>query len=215
MSDDEVSGTTLEELLLVTGQALGHVTGQAAKVRELIGDDAYNIVRKLGLLDQVESDLLPCTMEPPDPSILMAADFVETEIIITLDSGCCEHVMDLADAMGYQDHLTPSPGSRNRQHFVVGNGQRIPNEGQVQLNMETLGGAPVNLQSVFQVAEVKRPLMSVSRICESGYTCSFDKDEARITTKAGAHVMTFTREGGLYVAKLKLKSPKPFGRQDA
>ena len=81
--------------------------------------------------------------------------------------------------------------------------------------METLGGSPVNLKSVFQVVEVTRPLMSVSRICESGYSCSFDKDEARITTIAGDHVMTFTREGGLYVAKLKLKSPKPFGRQDA
>ena len=111
----------------------------ATQMRDLIGDDVYNMVKGLGLLAQVESELLPCTLEPPDPNILMAQDFVETEIMITLDSGCCEHVMDIADALGYQDHLAPSPGSRNRQHFVVGNGQRIPNEGQVELNMETLG----------------------------------------------------------------------------
>ena len=48
---------------------------KAAKIRDLIGDDVYTMVKGLGLLGQVESELLPCTMEPPDPSIFMAQDF--------------------------------------------------------------------------------------------------------------------------------------------
>ena len=85
--------------------------------------------------------------------------------------------------------------------------------------METQSGKPGLLSSVFQVAEVTRPLMSVSRICDQGFVCVFDDVEAKAQTNDGKHVCSFAREGGLYVAKLKLKrpdlgQPARFGRQD-
>ena len=145
------------------------------------------------------------------------ASWVDSHIEITLDSGCCEHVMDIDSAPGYCNFITQSPGSKRKQHFVVGNGQRVPNEGQVRLNMQ-FNGTP--LASTFQVAEVTRPLMSVGRVCDQGLICTFDDERAIITDKHGRHVCRFERSGGLYVARLDLKDPRigldepgHFGRQ--
>ena len=41
----------------------------------------------------------------------------------------------------------------------------------------------------------------------------FDKEKAVISDEAGKVMCTFVRTGGLYVARLKLKSPELFGRQ--
>ena len=71
----------------------------------------------------------------------------------------------------------------------------------------------VPLQSTFQVAEITPPLMSVGRVCDQGLTCTFDKEKAVVTDKAGEVICKFVRNGGLYVARLKLKSPELFGRQ--
>ena len=76
------------------------------------------------------------TTDDENPECL-SMDWVDTEIEICLDSGCCEHVMDLGDAPGYSMVLTESPGSKRQQQFIVGNGARVPNEGQLLLNMES------------------------------------------------------------------------------
>ena len=93
-------------------------------------------------------------------------DLSETGIIITLDSGCVDHLADMADMPGYACVLEDSPGSKRWQRFVVGIGQRVRNEGQVRLQMTTKDGNAQNLSSIFQVAEITRPLVSVSRICD-------------------------------------------------
>ena len=154
--------------------------------------------------------LFPLTIEEDEGCYpIDVENFVETEIELTLDSGCCEHVIDLADAPGYDNALEQSPGSKRRQHFVVGNGQRVPNDGQVHLNMETFDKAPMGIEACFQVAEVTRPLMSVSKICDQGLTCEFDNTSARILNDKKEIVCSFVREGGLYVARMKLKCPLP------
>ena len=85
----------------------------------------------------------------------------------------------------------------------------MPNEGQIQLNMES---GNVLLQSVFQVAGVTRPLISVGRVCDYGLKCIFDEEKALVVDKDGEKICRFERRGGLYVARLKLKSPEPFAR---
>ena len=194
-------------------------------LREMLGETTFNMIRAAGSVEEIASLVLPMTTEdPPESHAFNLDDFVETEIEVTIDSGCCEHVLDLMDAPGYDGCLSESPGSLRGQNFVVGNGQRIRNEGQITLNMETLGADPHSVASTFQVAEVTRPLMSVSRICDQDFKCLFDKTKAEIFTvksdgTLGDVVCTFKREGGLYVAKLKLKCPSigkpaPFGRQE-
>ena len=95
----------------------------------------------------------------------------------------------------------------------LGTGAEVPNEGEVHLNMESeVGGASNLIKSIFQVAEITRPLMSVSRICDLGHRCLFDKDKAEVQTKDGKLLCTFERRGGLYVATMKLKAPEGFHR---
>ena len=99
----------------------------------------------------------------------------------------------------------------------MGNGAPVPNEGQVCLNLEAdIGeGEKKAVSSVFQVADLNRPLMSVSQVCDNGYKCVFEKDQALLLSPAGEVAGRFTRRAGLYVTTMRLKAPAPFGRQGA
>ena len=111
--------------------------------------------------------------------------------------------------------MVESPGSKRDQLYVVGNGAEVRNEGQVTLNLEAngFGDLPgILIKSVFQVAEITRPLMSVSHICELGHKCVFDDEKAEVVAKNRKILCTFRREGGLYVAEMKLKAPEGFQR---
>ena len=57
--------------------------------------------------------------------------------------------------------------------------------------------------SVLQIAEVSRPLYSVSKICDSGASVTFSNSEAVVKSKDGAVLAKFKREGGLYVTDLE------------
>ena len=73
------------------------------------------------VLDILPDSALIMTAEE-DPSVMSLEDFVELDILLTLDSGCCDHIVDVADAPGYAAVLHPSPGSQRNQKFVVSNG---------------------------------------------------------------------------------------------
>ena len=98
---------------------------------------------------------------------------------------------------------------------MMGDGGTIPNLGQKHLNLadNVVGG---DVQSIFQIAAVTRPLMSVGRICDEGHNITFDNTCAVVRDKEGRELCRFHREPscGLYVAKLKLKSPAGFGRPE-
>ena len=83
--------------------------------------------------------------------------------------------------------------------------------GQKQLNLSD-PALNSDVQSVFQIAAVTRPLMSVGRICDEGHTITFDNVCAVVHSKDGDELCKFHRTpGGLYVAKMKLRSPAGFG----
>ena len=183
------------------------------RLHEHLGPEKVALLTAIGALEQVEDMVCVTTLEDDCDDVLMPmSQWVDTEIELTLDSGCCEHVLDVADAPGYAHFISESPGSKRGQRFIVGNGERVPNDGQVRLNMECAG---IPLQSVFQVASVTRPLMSVGRVCGQGLKCIFDQDKALVVGKDGEEVCRFERKGGLYVARLKLKSPELFPRPAA
>ena len=109
--------------------------------------------------------------------------------------------------------MSESAGSKCGQHFVVGNGGKLANFGEWNLNLDAPKDGGINsVSSVFQVAQVTRPLMSVGHICDQGLTVTFDKLFAIVRDKSGSEVCRFARgSSGLYTAKMKLKAP--FGRQ--
>ena len=101
----------------------------------------------------------------------------------------------------------------------MGDGGTIPNLGQSRLNLfdET---ADRGLSSIFQIAAVTRPLMSVGKICDEGHQVTFDKIQAVVREADGTEICRFQRNAsGLYVAKMKLRSPVSpvagFARQDS
>ena len=148
-------------------------------------------------------------------SEILMTEWVDVDIEVALDSGCCDHVMDTEQcAPGYE--VFESEGSKRGAGFLVGNGARIPNEGEVHLNLHVPGanGEVNHIGSTFQASPVTRPLMSVSKICKNGFKCTFDDKEAQVTDKAGKVHCVFKRSGGVYLCNMRLKAPTPFRRQD-
>ena len=163
----------------------------------------------------LESSLAPVSMitfAEPDQILLNDEGWKDLEFEVALDSGSVVHVCGVEDVPGYR--VGKSPGSRRGQEFVMGDGGPIPNLGQSQLNLsDTTVGR--DIQSVFQIAAVTRPLVSVGRICDEGHSITFDAMMAVVHAKDGSEVCRFTRNGsGLYVSKLKLRSPAGFGGQE-
>jgi hypothetical protein len=78
---------------------------------------------------------------------------------VALDSGCTDHIAAEVDTPGYE--LEDSPGSRAGQAFIIGDGGRLPNKGQKRLQLETIDDKKNMIDSIFQIARVARPLMSV------------------------------------------------------
>ena len=146
-------------------------------------------------------------------ALAAAQEWVDVEFEVALDSGSTDNVCHKGDAPGYT--VVPSQGSQRGQKFVIGDGNKISNDGQVCLNLQTTTDDPNSIASIFQVAKVSRPLMSVGKICDNDMDVIFGKDRARVVTRDGAEVCTFHRSnGGLYLAKFRLKRPADgFGRQ--
>ena len=95
----------------------------------------------------------------------MSADaWKDIEFEVALDSGSVVHVCSIEDCPGYR--VGESPGSRRGQDFLMVDGDTIPNLGQSQLNLsDAIVGR--DIESVFQIAAVTRPLMSVIKIVSS------------------------------------------------
>jgi hypothetical protein len=144
-----------------------------------------------------------------DEPLLMAGDSLsDLEFEVALDSGAVVHVCAPEDCPGYL--LAESPGSKQGQRCLMGDGGTIANFGQKRLH---LSDDDRDLCSVFQIATVTCPLMSVGKICDEGHNITFDATQAIVRDQSGAELCKFHRTpGGLYVAKMKLRNPAGFPR---
>ena len=112
--------------------------------------------------------------------------------------------MDAAEAPGYC--ILESADSKRNHHLVNGKGHRCPNKGEIHINLEPHAGTQTYpLMSVFQIADITLPLMSVRSICDQELQCLFTAGKAVVRNAAGEDVCEFQRRGGLYVATIKLK----------
>ena len=71
---------------------------------------------------------------------------------------------------------------------MMGDGGMIPSLGQKSLNISDDDGK--NVKSVFQIAAVVRPLMSVGRICDEGHNITFDAGMAVVRDTHGTEILT-------------------------
>ena len=110
------------------------------------------------------------------------------------------------DFPGHQ--VNESDGSRAGQRFQGASGKFIDNEGEINVVMQS-PGCEGELLSCFQVAKVTRPLLSVSRMTESGKIHVLCKrDEALVLDGNQKVLATFQRNTGLYTCMMKVRNPR-------
>ena len=130
-------------------------------------------------------------------------EYIDVEM--TLDTGATVHSADRLDFPGC--NVLESPGSKAGQHFQSACKKLIANEGQADIEMVAPEG--VDMALTVQIAKISRPLLSVTKMTESGnleVVCR--KDEARVLDMKGRTVARFPRKGGLYVCVMKYRNPK-------
>ena len=140
-------------------------------------------------------------------------EFIETEM--TLDTGATVHAADRLDLPGHE--VRESAGSRAGQKFGCAGGKLISNEGECKVFMVAPGGIECEIDTTIQIAKITRPLLSVTQMTKNGdISVLCKKDEAQVLDAQNRLLAVFQRQGGLYVAKMKVRNPKykvPFGRQ--
>lgn len=176
-----------------------------------VGAAKIALMQELGLRDDILEVLpIPSALiltSEADPAVMALEDFVETDILVTIASDCCDHSVDMVDAPGYSAVLHSSFGSQRNQQFVIGSGKRVANWGQIKLRMEAKDEHGLLMPTVSQIAEISRPL-SVSRICDQDMVCIFEKTHARVVDSDGNVVARFDRDGGLYTCTMELRRPE-------
>ena len=178
-------------------------------LNEVYGDNISDVI---SISTSPARHLMPLECEEEELNTCPATSVLK----IAMDSGAGDHVINPRDVAAHT--LRPSLASKAGRGFIAANGDKILNQGELDLIMS---GDDCNgtIGSTFQAADVTRALYSVSRICDNGCEVSFNSDRG-IVTKSGREVARFNRSGGLYVATLNVQEPSrkgepgmPFGRQ--
>ena len=172
--------------------------------------DLRNVLGDIGLGDAIAPLNFFEVVGGAQPLLLAGYSWSDIEFEVALDSGAVVHVWSPEDCPRYV--LADSPGSRSDQRFVMGDGGTIANLGQKPLNLFSDGN---DLQSVFQIAAVTRPPMSVGNICDEGHNITIDAIQAVVRDESGAALCKFHRSPGrVYVATMLLRIPTRFDRQE-
>ena len=113
----------------------------------------------------------------------------------------------------FAGEVVPSPMSTEGRRYRAANGTRIPNLGQMMVLFEDAAGRACGMP--FQVAPVERPLVSVSRLAQTGHKVIFEEDAGSILHVATGRTMPLKREGGVYILELQVPRRRPvsFRRQ--
>ena len=110
-------------------------------------------------------------------------------------------------------HVQPSADGKTR-NFISASGDPIKNHGKAEVSLINEDGSEVD--SSFQVADVCRPLHSVSRVCDTGKEVLFT-EHGGVVVPAGSlsrflgsvrALAKYPSKGGLYVSKMRARNPK-------
>ena len=139
------------------------------------------------------------------------------EMEVTVDSGACDTVMPAN--MAEHIKVVQSPGSMRKQEWEAANGSTISNLGERRCMINTEGGGRDRLMH-FQVADIKKPLLSITRTADMGYECVLGAKGGYLLDTHTNDRIPIARRGNLYVMKIwvkdadKAKAAQGFGRQD-
>ena len=143
-----------------------------------------------------------------DPILAMVAwrsehddNWVRIECVA--DSGAAAPVAPPSMAPGVPTR--ESEGSREGRNFTTATGAPLKNLGEQELHAVTDNGLDTTV--LFQLADVSRPLMSVSAICDKGNRVIFGKSGGVIQSLATGQEIPFERQGGVYALGIWIRGP--------
>ena len=127
------------------------------------------------------------------------------ELLAFVDSGAVGNVFPKSVCTEYP--LEASSKSQSGVGFKGANGSHIKHYGQRRFRVKTSAGSNVN--TTWEVADVRKPLISASRLLEKGHKLVLD-EKPRIQCKNG-DTIPLERTGSLFAVRLWI--PKGFHRQ--
>ena len=130
------------------------------------------------------------------------------ELWITVDSGASENV--IAEGMAAGVKTVSSVGSRNGVQYVTANGTNMPNRGEQHIQVLTGEGHHCLLN--MQVTDVKKPLMSVARVCDAGHEVTFRANGGEIKHVESGQITKFDRIDNVYRLRVGVVSESVFNR---
>ena len=128
-------------------------------------------------------------------------------MVLTVDSGASETVVPPHIARNLP--LLPSP--KVGTEYEVADGGAVINLSERQGEIKLSADGPSAFLMSFQVVEVHKPLLAVSRLPEASHRVVFDKDDPHIMLNTGAR-LPMTCRGGTYEIEIWIKNPG-FARQ--
>ena len=208
VSELEASGEQVPELMR-RFQELSHVINRAFKPKPVTDDLSLATAGAVAKAEEILHEAMIIEHQDlPDEQIMTAEETIR-KIRVAIDSGAVDHIA----------HPTSLPGEirlmkdGTLRNFVSASGDSIRNHGKAAVKLRTKEGNIIG--NVFQVAEVCRPLHSVSRICDTGHEVLFTAEEGIVVPKGtfakylesiNGVVARYPREAGLYVAEMDIKA---------
>ena len=121
------------------------------------------------------------------------------EIEVTVDSGTCVTVMPKGMCMGIS--LLENSLSREGAEYEVANGQSIPNLVERRCEVMTEGSTTAK-HITFQVADVHKPLLSITACADMGFDCFLGSEGGMLRDRHTHEVISLDRKGTLYTMKM-------------
>ena len=132
------------------------------------------------------------------------------EVVLTADTGACDTVVPKLMCPGIP--IVPSLQSMQGLVYEIADGTEIPNLGEKRCEMWTEGA--VNPKAIrMQVADVHKPLLSLSRCADMGFESRFGATMGCLIDTTTGEVIPLQRRGNLYVLRCWIRAA-PFGRPE-
>ena len=125
-----------------------------------------------------------------------------TLIEVIVDSGACETV--LPASLCAHIKLRESAASKAKVEYEVASGKAVPNLGEKHCEVFAEGGSNSMLMH-FQVADIHRPLLSLSRCADQGFRSHLDYWGGWLEDTKTGETIPITRRGNLYIMQMWIR----------
>ena len=126
-------------------------------------------------------------------------------ISLAVDSGACDNVIHPEDLPEYVDKVMETAASLKHEDFVSANGTPITNYGELTVPVVTREKTMRGI--TFQAAGVKKGLLSVDKMNESGHVVILDGDSSFIIHKVTGDVNRLRRDDGNFMLDVWVPPP--------